>query len=169
MDVWKGEGQRDEVRSRGRKSRYLGSRNIQERLSQRDTKDSVRQQHGGLSHTHTHTQALNISDLEVTLLSPMWSMHTAMRSNTATSDKSRRKVKESPAEIKTRKSFCNYREQRSPTYTRWDGATGIGAKNLKSWMLHWEKKRKVGRVGGEKKARKQENHATCNTTAIFTV
>ena len=71
MDVWKGEGQRDEVRSRGRKSRYLGSRNIQERLSQRDTKDSVRQQHGGLSHNQTHTQALNISDLEVTLLSPM--------------------------------------------------------------------------------------------------
>lgn len=150
MDVWKGEGQRGEARSRGRKSRYLGSRNIQEQLSQRDTKDSVRQQYGGRM-SHTHTQALNISDLEVTLLSPTWSMHTGMI-NKARSDESRRKVKERAAEIKKKKdSKC--REQRSPTYTRWDGATGIGAKNLKSWMLHWERERKVGREGGRRRKR----------------
>lgn len=61
------------------------------------------------------------------------------------------------------KKTQNYREQRSPTYTRWDGATGIGAKNLKSWMLHWERERKVGRMDlGEGEKEDEETGESCN-------
>lgn len=157
MDVWKGEGRRDEVRSRGRKSRYLGSRNIQERLSQRDTKDSVRQATWWTdvthAHAHLHTHGLWVL---VTLKWPYCHPcdQCTQRCTATRPDQMRAEEMWKRAQQKRKKrKFSNYREQRSPTYTRWDGATGIGAKNLKSWMLHWEKERKVGRVGGRKRRR----------------
>lgn len=76
VDIWMGGERRDRLRSRGRKSRYLGSRNIQERLSQRDTKDSVKQQYGGLTSHATHTHKVWIL---VTLKSLVWAMHAATR------------------------------------------------------------------------------------------
>lgn len=54
------------------------------------------------------------------------------------------------------------RERRNPTYTRWDGATRIGAENLYSWMLHWEERKKGERE--KKKGNKEKlrimHHAT---------
>lgn len=53
-----------------------------------------------------------------------------------------------------------WRQRRNPTYTRWHGATGIGAEDLKSRMLHWGKrKKKTGKEDRDGRELKTMHHA----------